>query len=752
MTWTAGSRYQLSPSTSSYACHVLVGSTTSTGAVAEPARAEDERRVVGVNAPAQAGDVGPARPVRAEADVYEPASASRRATHLLRRGHRLAERVPVPAGGGRRARRARGAGLEDLERDAVRAAPADVQHGDLAGRVAARLEAGEQRRGAGPAGAEHEPEDDCDGSDHRRRRRRGSRRDGGGTARCSWRHRRRRRQPRSNGLLTAVRKRHPQGATTFARWSNSPSSVRSRLSKTESRSRSAARSSGRCSRCCCSRRARVVSLDRLVEALWEDNPPATATASLQNFVAQLRKALGPDAIETRPPGYLVRLEPEQLDVARVRSLVDAARASEPVRRAALLDDALALWRGEPLAEFRYEAFAREEIARLEEFHLTLVEERAEAKLAIGEHAELVERARGARPRAPAARAAARPADARALPLRPAGAGARGLPRGPRAARRGARASSRARSCAACTPRSSARRRSRSTAARSPRSSTSRRWPRRCSPARSRSWSAPTRSRSPRSSRAASASTRTRRSSRASRRPSPCSTARARCTTRSTRSSRETASRRPSTASSRGLPALLRERETAQPLLVTTGYELALERALEEARGAVRDGLLSRRRRDARQLLPHRAERRGERDRAAERVHGRARPRRAHGAPPPAGADRPVDRARLGELRRHRGRLHPLRRRRPAAARVARGAPAPHPSAAARLHALDLDAARRARAVLGQRAAAVPLLVGAPRAAAARAGVLAAPRRRGRRHGARGVRRRARAGAGEGGGS
>ena len=93
---------------------------------------------------------------------------------------------------------------------------------------------------------------------------------------------------------------------------------------------------------------RVVSLDRLVEALWEGDPPATAVASLQNFVAQLRKALGPDAIETRPPGYLVRLGPEQLDLARVRSLVDAARASEPVRRGALLDDALALWRGEPL--------------------------------------------------------------------------------------------------------------------------------------------------------------------------------------------------------------------------------------------------------------------------------------------------------------------------------------------------------------------------------------------------------------------
>ncbi|HZS29861.1 MAG TPA: BTAD domain-containing putative transcriptional regulator [Gaiellaceae bacterium] len=133
----------------------------------------------------------------------------------------------------------------------------------------------------------------------------------------------------------------------------------------------------------------VVSVDRLVEALWDGKPPATAVASLQNFLSQLRKALGAETIETRPPGYLVRLEPEQLDLARVRSLVDEARAREPQRRAELLDEALAHWRGDPLDEFRYEAFAREEIARLEEFRLTLLEERAEAKLATGEHAELV---------------------------------------------------------------------------------------------------------------------------------------------------------------------------------------------------------------------------------------------------------------------------------------------------------------------------------------------------------------------------
>jgi len=91
---------------------------------------------------------------------------------------------------------------------------------------------------------------------------------------------------------------------------------------------------------------RVVSLDHLVDALWAGEPPATAVASLQNFVAQLRKALGPDVIETRQPGYLVRLGPEQLDVARVRALVDEARATEPVRRAVLP----AAMRGHPAAQ------------------------------------------------------------------------------------------------------------------------------------------------------------------------------------------------------------------------------------------------------------------------------------------------------------------------------------------------------------------------------------------------------------------
>jgi DNA-binding SARP family transcriptional activator len=133
---------------------------------------------------------------------------------------------------------------------------------------------------------------------------------------------------------------------------------------------------------------RVVSTDRLVDALWSGEPPRTAATSLQNFVSQLRKSLGSETIVTRPPGYLIRLQPGELDLAQVRRLVDEARASDPPRRAELLREALALWRGEPLAELAYEPFAQIEIDRLEGLRLALEEERIEAELALGRHAEL----------------------------------------------------------------------------------------------------------------------------------------------------------------------------------------------------------------------------------------------------------------------------------------------------------------------------------------------------------------------------
>src|SRR6266480_6468292 len=86
---------------------------------------------------------------------------------------------------------------------------------------------------------------------------------------------------------------------------------------------------------------RVVSTDRLVDALWGEQPPRTAATSLQNFVSQLRKLLGPDLIATKPPGYLIRIEPSQLDLNRVQTLWNEAKtvsASEPGPK---LRDALA---------------------------------------------------------------------------------------------------------------------------------------------------------------------------------------------------------------------------------------------------------------------------------------------------------------------------------------------------------------------------------------------------------------------------
>ena len=138
------------------------------------------------------------------------------------------------------------------------------------------------------------------------------------------------------------------------------------------------------------------------------------------------RSSGDDRLVTRPPGYVLRVDRVR---ARPRPLRAADRRGRARirRRGAKLREALALWRGAPLADLAYEPFAQAEIARLEELRLVALEQRIEADLAAGRHARAGRRARGARRRAPAARAAARPADARALPLGPPGRGARGLP-------------------------------------------------------------------------------------------------------------------------------------------------------------------------------------------------------------------------------------------------------------------------------------------------------------------------------------
>jgi DNA-binding SARP family transcriptional activator len=134
----------------------------------------------------------------------------------------------------------------------------------------------------------------------------------------------------------------------------------------------------------------VVASDELVEALWGERPPETAPTALHGHVSALRKLYGAEAIETHPPGYLLRVMDEQSDVGRFQRLVDQARgAADPARRAELLRTALELFRGDPLSEFRYEPFAREEIVRLEDRRLAATEERIQADLELGRHASLV---------------------------------------------------------------------------------------------------------------------------------------------------------------------------------------------------------------------------------------------------------------------------------------------------------------------------------------------------------------------------
>jgi DNA-binding SARP family transcriptional activator len=134
---------------------------------------------------------------------------------------------------------------------------------------------------------------------------------------------------------------------------------------------------------------RVVSTDSLVNALWGDTPPRTASTSLQNFVSSLRKALGAETLATQAPGYVLRVDPERIDLLRFERLKREALGQPPERRVETLRRALELWRGEPLADFRYEPWAETESSRLEELRLATVEERLDAELELGGDAELV---------------------------------------------------------------------------------------------------------------------------------------------------------------------------------------------------------------------------------------------------------------------------------------------------------------------------------------------------------------------------
>jgi DNA-binding SARP family transcriptional activator/DNA-binding beta-propeller fold protein YncE len=142
---------------------------------------------------------------------------------------------------------------------------------------------------------------------------------------------------------------------------------------------------------------RVVSRDRLIEELWPDQVGAAADHALRLQISRLRKALsvagdGKSRLVTRSPGYLFRVEARELDLASFERLVgegrNALERGDAELAAARLREAESLWRGRPLADLEFEPFVRIDVERLEELRLAALEDRIEADLALGRHADL----------------------------------------------------------------------------------------------------------------------------------------------------------------------------------------------------------------------------------------------------------------------------------------------------------------------------------------------------------------------------
>ena len=138
---------------------------------------------------------------------------------------------------------------------------------------------------------------------------------------------------------------------------------------------------------------RAVPVDRVIEQLWPEKPPGRPDTAVQGYVSGLRKLLGAETVVTSGRGYLLQADPDHIDLNRFERLVNDGRASlaggQAERAAALLHEALALWRGPALVDFAYEEWAQHEIARLDELRSVAREERLEAQLALGQHDALV---------------------------------------------------------------------------------------------------------------------------------------------------------------------------------------------------------------------------------------------------------------------------------------------------------------------------------------------------------------------------
>ena len=136
----------------------------------------------------------------------------------------------------------------------------------------------------------------------------------------------------------------------------------------------------------------LVTTDRLIDAVWGEEPPAAARNTLQVYVSHLRKSLGPGRLEGRSGGYVLRVDPSSIDSVRFEALVNEGRAlvdTDPAAAVRILHEALEQWRGPALDDLAHHTSLQPEISRLEELRLAATEECLGAELDLGRHRELV---------------------------------------------------------------------------------------------------------------------------------------------------------------------------------------------------------------------------------------------------------------------------------------------------------------------------------------------------------------------------
>lgn len=144
----------------------------------------------------------------------------------------------------------------------------------------------------------------------------------------------------------------------------------------------------------------VWSTDQIIDGLWGDDVGADRQNALWVYVSGLRTALEPDRekrtegtiLLTRPPGYIVDIDPEEIDAVRFEWLVVEGRSlvdTDPAAASLVLGEALSLWRGRAYEDFTYESFVQTEIARLEELRLEAVGARIDADLQRGLSRQLI---------------------------------------------------------------------------------------------------------------------------------------------------------------------------------------------------------------------------------------------------------------------------------------------------------------------------------------------------------------------------